>query len=370
MADTSDAAPPVSPPAVRSTAAQRWQVERMRSPKQQRSFTKPEKAAIIISALGPVGAEPILREFRDEDVRAFARASSLVGEINKPIIDATIREFLAGLDDQRLPVGSDQLKEILASILSEDAIERILEDVDESDGQSIWEKLSRSEPPDLANFLMREHPQTIAVVLSRIRPDTAAKVLQRFELQTAEEVVIRMSMVSALSMTVMDAVKTSIEDDFLRGARLKRSKRKPDELIGSMFNFLPGDKRDEIFGALENSAPELAVAVQRKMFTFQDVPARLDRANVSVVLREIDNDTVLRALAMAARNAPEARKFFLDGMSRRLADQYTEQLDDYPPPSNRDGEEAQFQVVGAIKRLADRGEIALHQPEDEELPEL
>lgn len=349
-------------PMVRSTAAQRWDVKR----KPQRLYSPPEKAAIIISALGPNGAEPILREFRDEDVRAFARASSQIGEINKPVIDACIREFLAGLDDQRIAVGTDQLKEILSSILSEDAIERILEDVDESDGQSIWEKLSRSEPPDLANFLAREHPQTVAVVLSRIRPETAAKVMQRLEPSMAEEVVIRMSLVSALSMTVMDAVKTSIEDDFLRGARLKRSKRKPDELIGSMFNYLPGEKRDELFGRLEASAPELAVAVQRKMFTFNDIPDRVDRANVSAILREVENEDLLKALSFAERNAPEARKFILDSISRRLAEQIEEQLEGLPIVGVREGEEAQFALVGAVKRLAERGAITLIQPEDDE----
>jgi flagellar motor switch protein FliG len=355
-------APP--PPRVNSTAGMRHRGEKSYD---GRIYTYQEKAAILLTALGAQAAEPILREFRDEDVRAFARASTNLGEVSKRTLDGVIREFLAGLKETRITVSAEKLKEILASVLSEDAIERILEDVDESDGQSIWEKLSRSDPLDLANFLAREHPQTVAVVLSRIRPDTAAKVMQRFELGLAEEVVIRMSMVSALSITVMDAVKSSIEDDFLRGARLKKSKRKPDELIGSMFNFLPGEKRDEIFGLLENSNPELAAAVQKKMFTFNDIPYRVDRANISAIIREVENEALVKALVFADKNSPETRKFILESISRRLAEQFEEQLEVAGPVNAREGEEAQFEVIDTIKRLSDRGELVLRQPDEDDL---
>ena len=326
----------------------------------------PEKAAIVISTLGPTNAEPLLRGMNEEDVRSFARASAKIDEVPTRVVENVIAEFIDGLDDKRLSMTSDKLKSILASVMSDDAIERILEDMDESEGRSIWEKLSNSDPVDLGNYLSREHPQTVAVVLSRLRPEAAAKLMQRFENEFGEEVILRLASVSGLGSAVMDAVKSSIEDDFLRGARMRKSKRKPDELIGSIFNFLAGDKRDELMQGLEEKSPSLAVAVQRKMFTFNDIPARVDRASISMILREVENEVMIKALKAAEKNAPESKAFVLDNISKRLGEQMAEQIETIPTPSAREGEEAQFEVVGAIRKMAERGAINLAQPEEDE----
>lgn len=332
----------------------------------ERELSYPEKAAIVISTLGAQNAEPLLRGMTEDDVRAFARASAKIEEVPTRIVEKTLAEFLDGLDDKRLSMTSEKLKSILACVMSEDAIERILEDMDESEGRSIWEKLSTSDPVDLGNYLSREHPQTVAVVLSRLRPEAAAKLMQRFESEFAEEVILRLSNVTGLGSAVMDAVKTSIEDDFLRGARMRKSKRKPDEVIGSIFNFLAGEKRDELMSGIEAKSPTLAIAVQRKMFTFNDIPARVDRASVSMILREIEGEIMIKALKAAERNALESKAFILENISRRLGEQMAEQIEMIPMPNAREGEEAQFEVVGVIRKMAERGAIALAQPEEEE----
>ncbi|MEL6978866.1 MAG: FliG C-terminal domain-containing protein, partial [Pseudomonadota bacterium] len=252
------------------------------------------------------------------------------------------------------------------SVLSDDAIERILEDMEEGDGQSIWEKLSTSDPADLTNYLSREHPQTVAVVLSRIRPEASAKLMGRFEQDFAEEVIMRLSNVSSLGSAVMDAVKTSIEGDFLRGARSRKSKRKPDEVIGSIFNFLGSDKRGELMSGLEAKAPDLALAVQRKMFTFNDIPARVDRASVSMIVREVDNELLIKALVFAQKNSVDSMEYILGNISRRLGDQIREQMETASMPNSREGEDSQFQVVSVIRKMADRGVIELRMPEEDD----
>ena len=348
---------------VPATGAVKIQPKQLKSDYEE--LTQAEKAAIIISALGREEAEPVLGRLTEDEVREFARASARLGEISNDVMERVIAEFVNGLDDQRLSMTPDRLKEILTGILSEDAIERILEDMDEGDGRSIWEKLSSSDPIDLSNYLSREHPQTAAVVISRIRPETAAKIMPRFEKEFAEEVVMRLSKVTQLSTAVMDAVKDSIEGEFLRNARLKKTKRKPDELIGSIFNFMPQESRDELMAGLEEKSPQLALAVQRKMFTFTDIPKRVDRAHIGTIIREIDADVFIKALVAALKNAPETKDFILSNISSRLADQYAEQIEEAPTPLAREGEEAQFEVVSVIRKLSDRGVITLNAPEED-----
>lgn len=330
-------------------------------------YTQAQKAAVVIMAMGREDAMPILRELGEEEVRSFARASAKLGDVPAWDIEAIVREFLASLEDSGMMMSQDALKDFLSSVLSADAVERIMEDLDESDDRSIWEKLSSSDPVDLANFLSREHPQTVAVVLARIKPEAAAQVLQRLEKEAAEEVIIRIANVSLLSPTVMEKVKDMIETEFLRSARLRKSKRKPDELIGSMFNFMSSDKRDGLLSGLEERDAELAQSVQRKMFTFADIPVRVDRSSISFVMREIENDVLIKSLSFAKKNAAETVDFFLSNMSKRLAEQFEEQIGEMPTPNVKDGEAAQFEVIGVIRRMAESGEIELLQPEDEEL---
>lgn len=333
----------------------------------QIDYTPPQKAAIVLMALGREDAVPILRELGEDEVRSFARASSKLEEVPSWDIERIIGEFLKELDDSRIAVSADRLKEMLSSVLSADAIERILEDLDESDDRSIWEKLSASDPADLTNFLAREHPQTVAVVLSRIKPESAAQVLQRLEKEFSEDVILRIANVSLLSPAVMEKVKDSIESEFLRSARLRKSKRKPDELIGSMFNFMSSDKRDDLMAGLEAKDADLAQSVQRKMFTFGDIPVRVERSAVSFIMREVENDVLLKALCFAKKNAAETVDFFLGSMSKRLAESIDEQIAEAPTPNVKDGEAAQFEVIGAIRRMAEAGEIELMQPEEDEL---
>lgn len=334
-----------------------------------RELTPPEKAAIVIHVLGPEASAPLLERMDERDVRSFARAASMIGDLDREIVEEVVQEFMDGLDNHQAGMSPERLKALLGGVLSDDAIERLLDELEETDGRSVWEKLSNSDPIDLSNFLSREHPQTVAVVMSRVRPEAAARVLGRFEPEFAEEVVMRMSKVSMLSHEVMDSVRVSIEDDFLRGARIKKSKRKPDEMIGSIFNFLPGERRDKLLSGIGERSETLATAIQRKMFTFQDVPKRVDRASVSVVMRGVENDVLIMALAAAAKTAPETKDFFLSNMSRRLAEQFEDQISERPAPSNREGEEAMFAVINVIRELSERGDIKLIQNEEEEMDE-
>ncbi len=329
-------------------------------------LTPPQKAAVILSALGPEGAAPVLRSLSEDEVRTFARASSEIRELSRETVEAVIQEFLDGLEDDGLTMTPDRLKRLLGSIMSEDAIERILEDMHDTDTRSIWEKLSQTEPGELAAFLSREHPQTAAVVLSRIRPDRAARVMMKFEQDFADEVVIRLSKVAQLAPSVMEAVRDAIEGEFLRSARQKKSKRKPDELLGSIFNYMTNDKRDVFLNNLEQTSQPLAQAVQRKMFTISDVPKRVDRSNVSTILRELENDVLIKALCLSKKNAPETFDFILGNISKRLAEQLRESVADLGDVSAKDGEEAQFEMINLIRRLAERGVITLITPDDED----
>ena len=330
-------------------------------------LSMPQKAAVVLSALSPEQSAEMLRSLSVDEVRAFARASTKLAEIPRETVEETIKEFAETLDKEGLAMTPDKLKRILAGVMSDDQIERIFEDIEESEGRSIWDKLATAEVGDLANFLAREHPQTVSVVISKLRPDKAAKIKMRFEPEFADEVVMRLSKVSQLQANVLDAVKRTLQDDFLKTARQARSKRRPDEMIGSIMNFMSSDKRDTLMKTIEDQSEALAIAVQRKMFTFGDIPKRVERADVSTVVREVDNALLVTALAAAQPNDPETVEFIFNNMSKAFwPSNCARRWKSGRRRATRKAKRRNSGVIDVIRRLADRGGIKLNMGEDEE----
>ena len=68
-------------------------------------------------------------------------------------------------------------------------------------------------------------------------------------------------------------------------------------------NYTRGDIRQSVLSFLDETQPELADAVRATMFTFQDIHERVERRDVSAIVRGIDQDQLIRALKGAEENA-------------------------------------------------------------------
>ncbi len=107
--------------------------------------------------------------------------------------------------------------------------------------------------------------------------------------------------------------------------------------------------------------------MRRAIFTFANIPARVARADIPKVAREVEAATLVMALAAAsAGDLAEVAGFILDNMPRRLANLLREEVEQLGRVKFRAGDEAMTQVVNTARRLAASGEIALVMPEDGE----
>ena len=61
--------------------------------------------------------------------------------------------------------------------------------------------------------------------------------------------------------------------------------------------------------------------------------------------------------------------FFFDNISKRMAEQYRDDLDELAAPTEAEGEGAQRKVVSMLKSLVKEGEIKLNQIVDESADE-
>jgi flagellar motor switch protein FliG len=110
---------------------------------------------------------------------------------------------------------------------------------------------------------------------------------------------------------------------------------------------------------MEESDPKLAQEVQRVMFTFADIATRVAARDVAQVVRAVDEPMLLTALKTALAVDDPSAEFILGNVARRLSERLREDLEAMPEVRQKEGEQAQAEVVAAVRRLAQQGQIKL-----------
>lgn len=333
----------------------------------QRKLPLAEKAAIIIAALGAEAAPHVLQGMSETTIRRFAGAMSKIGAVTPEMLEQAIEEFSAELGARnQVRVGATEARKILGELLDDDSVSRIMDDVDLSNGRTIWEKLSNSSDQALAAYLRHEHPQTVAVVLSKLRAEKAARVLERLDAEFAQIVVLRLARVPRLDSEVMDIVKDVLQRDFLAVMQREQATRRPADVIGAMMNAVAISKRGALMEQLEQEKPKLAKQVQKVMFGFADIPGRVDARDAGTLLKAVEEPTMMLALKHAEANAPKVIDFFIGNISKRLSQRLEGELKMRSSPSPREGEAAQTAVVNMVRELSRSGELKMVDGDEEE----
>jgi len=318
-----------------------------------------EKAAIILAAIGPETAGAVLRGLAEPDLARFARTLTGLGKVSQETLDAVIVEFLEALATGPDVAGGDKAaRKLLGAVLDDRDLARLL-DGEDGARRNVWERLNDAPVAAIAGFLAGEHPQTATAILSQIRPEAAASVLERLDRALAQTIVLRMGRAPTLDPSVAAAVEAAIERDFLAVLQRDLSKRRPAELIAGLMNNISSEARDGFLGYLESQDADLAQDVARTMFTFEDIPERLNPRDVALVLRDVPEDTLIVALQLGKRQQGSAYGFLLENLPRRLAERYAEDVEACPETPRKEGEAAQIEVTKSIQALARSGQIRL-----------
>ncbi|MEM6489555.1 MAG: FliG C-terminal domain-containing protein [Pseudomonadota bacterium] len=352
------AAAAASPPLATGTA---------KGGKSARQLTQSQKAAVVIVALGPEISGPILETLDEGALRNFTGAMARLGLIDADTVRLVIAEFLDAIHthDSLVRGGLAAAREMLEPHIAEGLLTRILDDVDSPSASNVWKKLGKVNDDALAEYLSREHPQTAAVILSKLSSEHAGRVLNRFDPDRAREVVQGITRAQSLDVNVIEAIGASVSRDFLATNAHTAPRRDPAERVGAIMNYTSAETRDHILGYLEQHQPEFAEEVRRKMFTFNDIPKRMQPRDMAALVREVERETLLRALRYGQELGSEAFDFILSGISSRIAEQIRDEIRDIDKPRRKDGEAAQAAVVASVRALEARGELRLAAPDDD-----
>ena len=320
-----------------------------------RSITGPEKAAIMMLAVGEEGAARLFSQMDDEEIREISQTMANLGTIDASVVEKLFIDFVEQMSSTGSLTGSmSSTEKLLNKVLSEDRVDAIMEEIRGPAGRTMWDKLANVNEQVLANYLKNEYPQTVAVVMSKIRSDHAAKVLSVLPESFAMEVIMRMLRMEAVQKEVLDDVERTLRSEFM--SNLARSQRRDaHEMMAEIFNNFDRQSEGRFISALEERSRESAEKIKSLMFTFDDL-ASLDASGIQTLLRSIEKEK----LAVALKGATDSvRDLFFANMSERAGKILKEDMEALGPVRLSDVDEAQVYIVTTAKNLAEQGEIMI-----------
>jgi flagellar motor switch protein FliG len=328
-----------------------------------KTLTGPDKAAILMLALGDDHAAKLFEIMDEEEIRELSQAMASLGTVDSSVIERLFVEFTDQVSATGSVVGSmESTERLLTKVLGEDRVSAIMDEIRGPAGRTMWDKLGNVNETVLANYLKNEYPQTVAVVLSKIRPDHAAAVLQHLPEGMALEVINRMLRMESVQREILDDIERTLRVEFMSNVA-RTARRDPHELVAEIFNSFDRPTEAKMMGELEERNKESAERIKSLMFTFDDL-AQLDPASCQTLLRKVDKTKLVVALKGASE---ELRDFFFSNMSERGGKLLREELSEMGPVKLRDVDEAQTMIVNTAKELAANGEIMLSDDKDDEL---
>ncbi len=315
------------------------------------------KAAILLIALGPKVAGPVIKRLPEETIEKLTRAIAGVGRVPSEERTRVIAEF-AGL--RRKTGDADYGGECCARAMIEEALGRhkagaLLSRATGYSGIQSFESLKQIDPATVAGYLKNEHVQTAAVVLAHMDPRYSGPVLALLPAPMQGEVAYRVATLERPDREALEIVENiiarQVQGEFAQARRRFGGKRQVAEIL----NEVEKEVWQEVLEEIREIDIDCANEVKSLMFMFEDLVNLDDRA-IREILKEIDSKEL--TLALKGATAEIKHKIF-HNMSKRAVLGIEEDMEFMGPVRLQDVQDAQARIVDVVRNLEEAGAIML-----------
>jgi flagellar motor switch protein FliG len=338
-------------------------------------FTKSHKAAIILASLTAEAAAAIVDDMSDNELRVFAKAFSELKTVSPQMLQVVAEEFLAEVNYKNpdLSGGADEARRVLGLMTEAERADRILSDMGGGGGNAaVWPRIEKIENDALAAYVQAQRLPIAAAILAKLSYEKTAAILDMTEGDFAKLILLELARKQPPSGEALEAIANVLEEEFLKSAAGAASEEDDKEeggepkpknnagaVVGEIINFLPSAKRDALLEHMKEADPEIGAAVRKAILTFEELHARMPASGATALLRDLDREVMLKAIKYGETNAQETVEFLFGNISKRMVEQYKEELAELETPSETDGEAAQREVTTVVRALVSQGEFKL-----------
>lgn len=326
-------------------------------------LTRRQKAAVIVRLMVAQGEQVPLAALSEDHQAELTAAMAGMRPVDRATLRAVVEEFLGELEQVGLsfPGGLEGALDVLEGQISPATASRLRRQALEEGRGDPWDRIAAMEAGPLLAALQAESIEIGAVMLSKLSVARSAELLGRMPGERARRLARAIAETSRISpenvrrigLALVAQIEAEPEPAF---------RATPVERVGAILNYSPATTRDDVLEGLEQEDAGFAAEVRKAIFTFADIPARIEAREVPKIAKECAADALVSALAaaLAAGGGPgAAAEFLLGAMSQRMAGQLREEAAERGKVKPADGEAAMGQVVAAIRALEERGELKM-----------
>lgn len=321
-----------------------------------------QKAAVVIRTLLAEGVEFSLTDLPEALQTQLIHDMADMRAVDKDTVETILTEFISKVEAIGLsfPGGMVGTLQSLDGKLSQSTLNRLRAQAGMNVSGNPWQQIAGLSTEALLSVLQTESIEVAAVLLSKLDVSRSAELLGMVDGPRARRITYAVSLTAGITPDAVERIGLALATQ-LTAAPSRAFDTAPVARVGAILNSSPAATRDDVLEGLQETDKEFAEEVKRAIFTFENIPDRVDLRDIPKVLKGLDAEVLATALA-AARGGrySSVADFILGAMSQRMASQLEERFAEMGKIPAADGEEAMQAFVNEIRRLETDGEISLN----------
>jgi flagellar motor switch protein FliG len=315
------------------------------------------RAAIALVALGAEHAAEVLKHLPTDQAEKLSAEMAKLGTLDDAMIAAVCDDLVAETGDvSAVRGGITYTRDVLVRVVGEERADELIAQFMGGERKP-FDFMRSMSAEEIGVLLEGESPQTIALVTVNVKASLSGKVLDMLDAKLQADVAGRIATMAPAEPRVLQDIDRGLREKATQGV-VSAKGEEPVSGVDVLAQILQGAGRAterQVLGGLEEVDAELAAAVRDKMFTFEDLPKLTDK-DLQMVLRDVD----AKDLTMSLRGvSDELMERVISNMSQRAGETLREELEMQAPVKRAVVEEAQTNVVAAIRSLEESGAIEL-----------
>ncbi len=324
-------------------------------------MTGRQKAAIIVRLLLADGGALPLKSLPDDMQTALTEQIGAMRSVDRATLRAVVEEFLTRLDSVGLsfPGGIERALDLLDGHISPAAANEIRNQRAGSAKTDPWQRIAALGSERLLQVLNEESVEIGAVMLSKLAVARAAELLGQLPGDRARRLACAVGKTADINPDTVRRIGQSLIGQ-VSAVPMRAFDTAPEDRVGAILNVSPAETRNAVLAGLSEEDADFAGRVRAKIFTFADIPARIEPRDIPKITRIVEQAVLVTALASASDERDRASaEFILANLSQRMAATLREEMATRGGVKPKDADAAQTAISGAIRELQDAGEIAL-----------
>jgi flagellar motor switch protein FliG len=312
-----------------------------------------EQAAIVLLSIGEEPAAAVLRCLEREELLELTQVMSRMSGMKVDAVKGALQNFF---DDYRQQSGlhgasRTYLKRSLDLALGSDIANSVLDTIYGDAIRPMMARLQYASPKWLAEFVASEHVQMQAVFLAFLPPALAGQILEGLPPEGRELVLLHLARLDEIDRDLLRELEELV-GRCLAALDTQSASVEGVRQVAEILNRLPNNRAGMV-ELLRAHDPEVVSRIEMSMYDF----FILSRQTEQTLTRLLD-EVPLEQWAIALKGAePALRDAILTAMPRRQAQSFEDLMRRSGPVPMSRIEQTRKDIMGAVKALADAGEI-------------